>query len=1229
MSSATTPTINLAVGKDPASSVISIVALAPAPKQSSNKNRIITPKNSFSLPPRPTPPNPKSNDHNININNTNSNTRSSSSSNNSNNRNGTPASGFQKSSRSASNSSLSNLNHQVQQSQHGAAVKKTPPTTPLSTSSNHHQQQQREGLLQRNLANAASGRSGSSSLQHQRTNSSHNGDNKPGTQKRKRSTSAISKKRTSSSSASQNNLVKETPLIPGETAGVTSTASLIDFFWPRRENLIDEKLAREGNGELVLEKVSARLGVSLTPSLDVSISYGKSEKPKSDFYFIPQFLSRPQVKIMSPLLPSDIESIWLSDSPFHYRTASIVFHPCDLAALSDGRKETKEKNEDESRPVIVPPPLRKYWANGTTSSNEDEILISPAIHSQLLVQWYLKQLEDAKKDKNETSSTTTSSSSTQPILFRTVQDLLSQHGQHQKQQKLSFFGLQRRVQRKGPNLGNITFFYSPSAAKSSPALSVIRSAGMAEDTEATHDNVKTRNWSLWWAKGVTSSQMACMDAAQKVNHFPGTWALGRKDNLNRHLMVQYRKFGGEHYGFFPKGYQLPRDRAKLKQDMGIAKKQAKIDFKKYYDGREEDQQNQRQQQQQLLNEENKMEKNTSMAQNKDPQQTEFLKQLAAAGVEIPGIIENSMIVLSSSHQQQQKQNMFPPRKNPLYIFKRVAGACGRGMKVITRMPPGSWGTALVQEYIDRPLLVNGFKFDLRIYVAVTSFNPLRVYVYREGLARFATSKYPTGTAANAKDRTAHLTNFSVNRKDLGKLNKKEQESVKDLMTKKKSVKNDGRRNNTSKNIVKKSPRINQSGEDDYDDEEEKEEDFDAEEDDEEGFNDEEDDFAGDEEDEDFADEDDANDENEEDDDDGDDDGDGGNAVPKWTFEMLHHWFRQNLPPNSWNLAWSRIDDVITKTLLAAENQVTTSMRSIRPREKYSTCFFELFGFDVLLKSDLQPVLMEVNIMCSLESRCSPLDQYVKGNMLGDCLSLVGVIPFGRENKSATPDPHAMAPSLQQVRKVCKSLMTMMMAKNDNNGSKSSSPSDAIIKEVLQSQKTGGDSVLASSSSSSQYSSPSSSSLPLHIEERIKNFHLQVHLFWTSFLPSFQQQSHLVDVIVYTEEERFRKGETFKRVYPPELDRRVPENNRPEYFSKKYSQFYQETRVADVVLAKWYELQHLAVQLMMQLVRMSLEQDHKNDDSEAQRNHSATEIALPDILLLLIDVRVLNGRFFVV
>ena len=54
----------------------------------------------------------------------------------------------------------------------------------------------------------------------------------------------------------------------------------------------------------------------------------------------------------------------------------------------------------------------------------------------------------------------------------------------------------------------------------------------------------------------------------------------------------------------------------------------------------------------------------------------------------------------------------------------------------------------LSDYVSKPLLVDGYKFDLRIYVALTSINPLRVYIYEDGLARFATQKYNQSHTGN-------------------------------------------------------------------------------------------------------------------------------------------------------------------------------------------------------------------------------------------------------------------------------------------------------------------------------------------------------------------------------------------------------------------------------------------------------------------------------------------------
>ena len=69
---------------------------------------------------------------------------------------------------------------------------------------------------------------------------------------------------------------------------------------------------------------------------------------------------------------------------------------------------------------------------------------------------------------------------------------------------------------------------------------------------------------------------------------------------------------------------------------------------------------------------------------------------------------------------------------------------------------------MVQEYIDRPFLINGLKFDLRIYILMTSSCPLKIYLYEDGLVRFATKPY-NNNPENIEDKYIHITNFSVNK----------------------------------------------------------------------------------------------------------------------------------------------------------------------------------------------------------------------------------------------------------------------------------------------------------------------------------------------------------------------------------------------------------------------------------------------------------------------------------
>nr|XP_034991621.1 tubulin polyglutamylase TTLL6 [Zootoca vivipara] len=104
------------------------------------------------------------------------------------------------------------------------------------------------------------------------------------------------------------------------------------------------------------------------------------------------------------------------------------------------------------------------------------------------------------------------------------------------------------------------------------------------------------------------------------------------------------------------------------------------------------------------------------------------------------------------------------KKHKTYICKPDSGCQGRGI-FITRsvkdIKPGE--DMICQLYISKPFIIDGFKFDLRIYVLVTSCEPLRVFVYKEGLARFATSAYSDPSHSNLDDVCMHLTNYSINK----------------------------------------------------------------------------------------------------------------------------------------------------------------------------------------------------------------------------------------------------------------------------------------------------------------------------------------------------------------------------------------------------------------------------------------------------------------------------------
>lgn len=59
------------------------------------------------------------------------------------------------------------------------------------------------------------------------------------------------------------------------------------------------------------------------------------------------------------------------------------------------------------------------------------------------------------------------------------------------------------------------------------------------------------------------------------------------------------------------------------------------------------------------------------------------------------------------------------------------------------------------------------KFDLRLYVLVLGVEPLRIFLFKDGLARLATTPYSKPTDHNMSNMQMHLTNYAINKNSMG------------------------------------------------------------------------------------------------------------------------------------------------------------------------------------------------------------------------------------------------------------------------------------------------------------------------------------------------------------------------------------------------------------------------------------------------------------------------------
>ncbi|KAK1933356.1 tubulin-tyrosine ligase family protein [Babesia divergens] len=104
------------------------------------------------------------------------------------------------------------------------------------------------------------------------------------------------------------------------------------------------------------------------------------------------------------------------------------------------------------------------------------------------------------------------------------------------------------------------------------------------------------------------------------------------------------------------------------------------------------------------------------------------------------------------------------------ILKPSSGSMGYGIRVVTSTDQVSQailrGTSnyICQVYVERPMLIDARKFDLRMYVLITNVGGgVAAFLSTLGIARICTHPYQRPNHKNCNDPFMHLTNYSINR----------------------------------------------------------------------------------------------------------------------------------------------------------------------------------------------------------------------------------------------------------------------------------------------------------------------------------------------------------------------------------------------------------------------------------------------------------------------------------
>ena len=99
----------------------------------------------------------------------------------------------------------------------------------------------------------------------------------------------------------------------------------------------------------------------------------------------------------------------------------------------------------------------------------------------------------------------------------------------------------------------------------------------------------------------------------------------------------------------------------------------------------------------------------------------------------------------------------------LWLVKPSNLCGGKNIMILNSLNEINLENFIITRYITNISLINGKKYDLRLYVLITGLKPLRIYFYNEGFVRIATQIFSLNISS-IKNKFIHLTNICINDK---------------------------------------------------------------------------------------------------------------------------------------------------------------------------------------------------------------------------------------------------------------------------------------------------------------------------------------------------------------------------------------------------------------------------------------------------------------------------------